>query len=264
LCQTFQDFEIIVVDGHSIDKGPEIVKSIRDSRLYPYYTTNKGVSEARNFGVQTSRGSLIAFLDADDEWSPQHLETLMHLREKFPNAGLYATTYKIIEFGNIVKIPKFRTVPQEEGLIPNYFLAMTLGDSVFVTTCVGIPKDIFTDVGGFLPGVQWERMMISGCGFALKFPIAYSWSGEAIWHCEASNRLTDNIPISTREPVVERDLAALSHNSVSKGGCTLLTGAYCKVRNQQGFMEYQSRASEKARDILRDAKLPYFTNGKFI
>ena len=70
LAQEYQNFEIIVVEGGSNDQGPDIVKSIRDSRLTLITQPTKGVSEARNFGVERSHGALIAFLDADDEWLP--------------------------------------------------------------------------------------------------------------------------------------------------------------------------------------------------
>ena len=56
LTQEYQNFEIIVVDGHSIDQGPDIVRSIQDSRLILITQPTKGVSEARNYGVERSHG----------------------------------------------------------------------------------------------------------------------------------------------------------------------------------------------------------------
>ncbi len=166
LQQTFQNFEIIVVDGHSTDSGPSVVMSIDDSRIVFFEQEGKGLALARNQGVNRARTDFIAFLDADDEWSPSHLASLIRLRENYPNAGIYATTYKRIEPGNVVKIPKFRAIPPPtwEGLIPNYFLTGTLGATPIIPTSVGIPKDVFTKVGGSTPGYNGERMTISGYG----------------------------------------------------------------------------------------------------
>ena len=74
LNQTFQDFEIIVVDDGSKDNTEEIVKSIKDERIRYFKKVNEERSIARNFGIEKSQGNYIGFLDADDYVLPNHLE----------------------------------------------------------------------------------------------------------------------------------------------------------------------------------------------
>ena len=75
LNQTYQDFEIIVVDDGSTDNTNEVLKNFTDSRIhYIFHTSNLGVSAARNTGIKTSQGEYIALLDSDDDWLPEKLD----------------------------------------------------------------------------------------------------------------------------------------------------------------------------------------------
>lgn len=75
LAQTYEDFEIIVVDDASTDVTEQVVKSFADDRInYIRHQKNKGGSSARNTGIKAAKGEFIAFLDSDDEWVPKKLE----------------------------------------------------------------------------------------------------------------------------------------------------------------------------------------------
>ncbi len=75
LSQTFQDFEIIVVDDGSIDDTCEVVQSFLDDPRITYLKqSNKGQASAKNRGIREAQGKLVAFLDADDLWEPDKLE----------------------------------------------------------------------------------------------------------------------------------------------------------------------------------------------
>src|SRR5688572_26839751 len=75
LAQTYQDFEIIVVDDGLRERSDNVVKLFEDDRIrYISHEQEHGAPAARNTGIKNSNGELIAFLDDDDEWLPQKLE----------------------------------------------------------------------------------------------------------------------------------------------------------------------------------------------
>lgn len=93
LCQTFKDFEIIVVDDGSTDDGAEIVSKYLDSRITLIRQSNSGPGAARNRGVSLAKGELIAFLDADDEWLPEYLERTVSYLCANPGVAAISTGY---------------------------------------------------------------------------------------------------------------------------------------------------------------------------
>ena len=88
--QTYQDFEVVIVNDGSVDNGVEVIQQhFDDQRLRIIHQKNAGVSVARNKGVEESRGEWISFLDGDDEWHPEYLSTMYELIKKYPHAGLF-------------------------------------------------------------------------------------------------------------------------------------------------------------------------------
>jgi glycosyltransferase involved in cell wall biosynthesis len=84
LRQTYQNFELIVVDDKSTDGTQQVLSSIRDPRLRVLrHSTNSGPPATRNTGINAASGEYLAFLDSDDEWLEQKLEVqLAVMREK--------------------------------------------------------------------------------------------------------------------------------------------------------------------------------------
>lgn len=76
LGQTFQGIELIVVDNGSTDNSMKTLENINDSRLKVITQDNRGVCAARNIGLKNATGQYIAFIDADDTWSPLCMEKL--------------------------------------------------------------------------------------------------------------------------------------------------------------------------------------------
>lgn len=91
--QTVQDFEVIVVDDGSTDDGALLAQQYAGH--WPHFRcihqTNAGVSAARNTGIALAVGQWVAFLDADDYWHPEYLQTLCRLIQTYPVADMVAT-----------------------------------------------------------------------------------------------------------------------------------------------------------------------------
>ncbi len=124
--QTFSDFELIVINDGSNDKTLELLNSLTDERLRIFSCENAGVGVARNRGISHATGKFIAFLDADDLWTPDKLELQLATLQQHPKAGVaYSWTSYVDEQGNFLSADKpiFFKGNVYTHLLANNFLA---------------------------------------------------------------------------------------------------------------------------------------------
>ena len=101
----------------------------------------------------------MAFLDADDEWSPIFLETVLELRARYPDAGMFATAYRFHGVSSSWR-PRFRHCVDDPlgGLLSDYFRADLVYPHPVMPSAVMIPKWVLAEVGGFPPVSPGARM----------------------------------------------------------------------------------------------------------
>jgi glycosyltransferase involved in cell wall biosynthesis len=176
LAQTVDDYELIVVNDGSTDKGPDTVAEKKDSRIRIIHQSNKGVSAARNRGIAEAKSHLIAFLDADDEWLPNFLEKIIRLRSAFPLCDVFATKYLYCCSDGKTRAPTLRGIPKDpwEGVLADYFLIASKSDPPLWTSAVAVTKKAITSVGGFPVGVSSGEDLLTWARLALRYSIAYS------------------------------------------------------------------------------------------
>jgi glycosyltransferase involved in cell wall biosynthesis len=99
LSQTFQDYEIIVVNNSSTDDSVEMIRSLKDPRIRVFEISNGGViAKSRNLGLRNAQGKYIAFLDDDDMWVPEKLEKqAAYLDKHLEYQMVYSEVWRIDE-----------------------------------------------------------------------------------------------------------------------------------------------------------------------
>ena len=173
---------------------------------------------ARNRGIQESAADLIAFLDADDEWMPDFLATIVELRAAYPEAGVYGTAYERHAPDGAVYPVRLVDVPPSPwcGVLTNYFRA-AMAEPPLWSSALAVPKAVFDDVGGFPPGVKLGEDLDMWMRIALKYPVAYSNTVHAIYHQEASNRAMQTYRCNDRLVMADTAREALTHGTVPQG-----------------------------------------------
>jgi glycosyltransferase involved in cell wall biosynthesis len=168
LAQTWQDFEIIVVNDASPDNTDEVMARFADSRLrYIRHETNCGVAMARKTGIMASQGELIAHLDQDDLYHPDKLRLHVEFLDAHPEIGFtYNSRFELYpSSGAIREILR----PSPTLTLEDFALAFPLAPSVWVQRREWATREEIWQEP-FYRGreiVICGRLYMAGCKFAM-------------------------------------------------------------------------------------------------
>lgn len=164
LDQSYQPYEIIIINDGSSDKSLDIVSNFTHPTIKIHSQKNTGVAAARNLGIQLSRSNYIAFLDADDIW---HKDFLLHIKEaveEFPEHKIYASAIVFEVSKNIKHTASYTEIKKKPIQILSYFTS-SLKHSLLYSSSIVVHKSIFDQLGYFNPKLKtgedtdmWIRM----------------------------------------------------------------------------------------------------------
>jgi len=138
LYQTFDDYEIIVIDDGSTDNTNNIlVNYYENEKIKIFNNTNGGIENASNFGINKAQGKYIVRVDADDILDKNFLKKLTSIIETKDIAFIYSNYWIINEYSNIIK----------EVILPNFSISEIIKRGDFLATGTLYKKEIIQKIG---------------------------------------------------------------------------------------------------------------------
>ena len=200
LKQTFTDFELLVINDGSQDLTVEVVEKIQDSRIQVYSYQNAGLAASRNRGIDRSTGEYIAFIDADDMWTPDKLEAQFNALKSHPEAAVaYSWTDYIDEYSQF--LGKGGHITVNGNIYPHLLLTDLLENGSNPL----IRKQAFIEVGNFDESLSaaedWDMLL----RLAIRYHFIAVSSPQVLYRI-SSNSMSFNVLQQERESlkVIER------------------------------------------------------------
>lgn len=263
LNQTFQDYELIVVDDGSKDNSYEVAKAAQSQseRVKLIHQENQGVAVARNIGVENARGEYIAFLDADDCWYPNYLETIDALIKNFPESDIFVTSYRIV-MGN--KNYRFSAhLSDEPVLLPSYWLTFENAYDTVWTSATVIRRAAIIEVGMFTPGEKIGQDLDLWARVARNNPlVAYSPKVCVDYYRNAEQNARTRVKIAYPQAFLKVLTEEMANNRWTEGDKKWMRKKYNKKMIVYVFTSIIAGERKKARSILKEWKHEY--NNKYI
>ncbi|MFC0344182.1 glycosyltransferase family 2 protein [Epilithonimonas hispanica] len=173
--QTFSDYEIILIDDGSQDDIEELINGKYAGKVTLITQNNQGVSVARNTGIANAKYDYIAFLDADDYWSPFYLEKNKNVLYREKDVAIVGAKYSI----DVDLVEKY-DVALKYTQLKKYF-KKAICETIFFTSATIVRKSFFHDNEGFNTELSlgedldvWFRVIaVGGNVFFIKNTLVY-------------------------------------------------------------------------------------------
>lgn len=190
LNQSYQNFEIIVVNDGSTDNSLNIVSSISDSRIRIVNKKNGGVSSARNLGIREAFFDWIAFLDGDDIWETFHLEEIVKMQKLYPSFSIYVTSF---HYSNS-KVDQCK-LNSNIYKVDDYFKE-GMSKHVIWTCIIAVHRDCFRGIGYFDEKLKYGEDLDMWTRLAREYEIIKSERITCTYRIEAENRSNLNYDLN--------------------------------------------------------------------
>ena len=170
LGQTFENFEVIVVNDGSTDDSLEIAESFKEQRIKIISQDNKGASSARNRGMSEADGQFIALLDGDDIWDFNYLENIYDAILTHPTESVFATAVAQRYADKTVPVPY--NFNANSITILDYF-KNSLKFSILTSSSVVFKSDILKTTGMFDITIKSGQDTDMWIRIGIHFPIVF-------------------------------------------------------------------------------------------
>ncbi|MBD2103238.1 glycosyltransferase family 2 protein [Leptolyngbya sp. FACHB-261] len=183
LAQTYQDFELLIVDDGSPDRSVEICQQFQDPRIRIIRQKNRGANAARNAGIRQAQGQYLAFLDGDDLWLPEKLAKHIEHLEQSSKVGIsFSRSAFIDEAGNplgIYQMPKLQGITLADTLCRN---PIGNGSAAVIRRAVFEAIKFQDELDGTLQDFYWDEQLQGSQDLDCWFRIAIQtpWQVEGI------------------------------------------------------------------------------------
>jgi len=250
LDQTFDDFEILLIDDGSTDSTREVVAGFvqnHPGKIRYIYQENMGLAAARNTGIRAARGELIALLDADDQWLPWRLERGVACLQRHSQAGLvHANIHWMDEQGHIMDAPIRDLSFLKGNMFKNIFLRKAH---------VACPTALFRKVCCDKVGMFDEELTRLGCeDRELWLRIAKEFDVIYLNEILSNYRVSSSSMSRNQEKMYQARMYVVDkHCLPGRSGALLRNRAVARILSDRGDEEQMAGRFESARSFYLDA-----------
>ena len=246
--QTFQNWELLIVDDGSTDNTSDIITDFikSDNRISYHHRPKsrpKGGNACRNYGIEQAKGKYIALLDSDDEWLPQKLQSDFAFLQQSDASGIYGGV--LLDNGEKTTHSKTREILKEESYVD--FLFET---DIIASTCTFVIERECALKIKFDEGLQRHQDL----DFFIRFGKAYGWAFNNRYntrvHWENNRKISPHFPSMIRfYERYENEISSDQHKA------QYLVRNWILARNNQ--KQYKRYYSKRLREFGGKASLAY-------
>ncbi|MFT7072319.1 MAG: glycosyltransferase involved in cell wall biosynthesis, partial [Patiriisocius sp.] len=253
LKQTFEDFELVIVNDGSTDDSEQVIKKFDDPRIVYLKQENQGVSAARNKGVLKAKTKYIALLDADDYWEPNYLEEMDTLTKAHPEESIFAVSFHILERGKF-KSPEYsiEDLKQHEVRTVDFFQSSFI-ECILTSRSTVVTKEAITVAGLYDSKIRSGEDTDVYIRLGLQHKVVFKNTVLATYVINAGSLSTKKIPFDKRLNPLKYKREASSNPAVKK---------YLDLNSYSLALLANRIADKKAYHSFRDSIAPENLNSK--